>query len=246
MSGGQGNQSTLYLVDETAIEQKNDMFILLSTELQKHVKMINENFNYLERAIRTYNSRSNDDKIMVFRLAARCFNSGAAALRLARMGYYNQCLSLVRDLMEVTLLLDLFKREPSTISEWTNASERDRFRNFSPFNVRRRLEDFEKRSGITPFNRQHTYQIFCTYGTHASPESFVLISPDMMTRVGPFPDEGRLKAMIEEIVHHLTFAVIVFLSHLDENNDATVELMGEFYDCADIWANEFIRRKPTS
>lgn len=241
MSGGQRNRSNLYLVDETAIEHRQDEFILSSPVLQKHVAMINENLNCIERALRTYDHRSTDE-LIVLRLAARCFNSGAAALRLARMGYYNQCLSLVRDLMEVTLLLDLFERDPATISEWTNASEDGRFKKFSPIKVRLRLEEIEKQSGKTPLNRQPTYQRFCTYGTHASPESFVLISPDTMTKIGPFPDEDRLKVMIEEIVQHLTFAVIVFLSHLDD----AVELRGQFYDRADIWANEFIRGKPTS
>ncbi|WP_367718309.1 hypothetical protein AB2N04_08390 [Nitratireductor sp. GISD-1A_MAKvit] len=245
MSGGQRNRSSLYLVDETAIEQRHDEIILSSLALQKHVAMINASLDCLDRALRTYDHRSTDE-LIVLRLAARCFNSGAAALRLARMGYYNQCLSLVRDLLEVTLLLDLFERDASTISEWTRASEAERSSKFSPFQVRMRLEDIEKRIGKAPLNRKPTYQTFCTYGTHASPESFVLISPDMMTKIGPFPDEGRLKAMIEEIVQHLTFAVIVFLSHLDKEHHAAVELRVEYYDRADIWANEFIRGKQPS
>jgi hypothetical protein len=245
VSNEQRNRSNLYLVDETAIELHHDEFILSSPALQKHVAMINQSLNCLDSALRTHKHRSTDE-LMILRLAARCFNSGAAALRLARMGYYNQCLSLVRDLMEVTLLLDLFERDPSTISEWAKTSEHSRFKKFSPLKVRLRLEEIDKQGGRPPLNRKPTYQRFCTYGTHASPESFVLISPDMMTKIGPFPDEGRLRAMIEEIVQHLTFAVIVFLSHLDEENDDAVELRAQFYDRADIWANEFIRGKPTS
>lgn len=238
-------RANLYLVDETKIEQCHDEFIFASSALQKHVSMINSSLNCIDTALRTYDHRSRDE-LMVLRLAARCFNSGAAALRLARMGYYNQCLSLVRDLMEVTLLLDLFERDPSANSEWTEASEDNRLKKFSAIKVRLRLEELEKQGGKTPLNRQSTYRRFCTYGTHASPESFVLISPDMMTKIGPFPDEGRLKAMIEEIVQHLTFAVIVFLSHLDEKNDAAVGLRVGFYDRADIWANEFLRGQPSS
>jgi hypothetical protein len=240
VGSGPRSRASLYLVDEAAIEQRHDEFILSSPVLQKHVAMTNANLDCLDRALRTYSHRSIDE-LMVLRLAARCFNSGAAALRLARMGYYNQCLSLVRDLMEVTLLLDLFNRDPSTISEWTNASENGRLKKFSPVKVRLRLEDIEKKQGKPPLNRQPAYQRFCTYGAHASPESFRLISPDMQTKIGPFPDEGRLKAMIEEIVQHLTFAVIVFLSHLDEENDDAVELRARFYDCANRWADEFVR-----
>jgi hypothetical protein len=245
MSGRQSNRTNLYLVDESPIEHRHDQFILASSVLQKHVSMINLNIDCLDKALRIYEHRSTDE-LMVFRLAGRCLNSGAAALRLARMGYYNQCLSLVRDLMEVTLLLDLFERDPTTISEWTKAPEVERSKTFSAFQVRIRLEQIEELQGKAHLNRKPTYQRFCTYGTHASPESFVLISPDMMTKIGPFPDEGRLKAMIEEIVQHLTFAVIVFLSHLDEGNDDAVELRVKFYDQADIWANEFIRGTPNS
>lgn len=243
MSDARRNRENLYLVDETAIERRHDEFVVSSLPLQKHVTMINESLDCLDRALRAHNHRSTDE-LVVFRLAARCFNTGAAAVRLARMGYYNQCLSLVRDLMEVTLLLDLFKRVPPAISEWTQLSESDRTKKFSAFQVRMRLEDKETREGKAPVNRKRTYQRFCTYGTHASPESFVLISPDMMTQIGPFPDEVRLKTMIEEIVRHLAFAVIVFLSHLDNKTHGVMELKAEFYDRADIWANEFIRGNP--
>jgi hypothetical protein len=72
MSGGQRNRSNLYLVDETAIEHRHDEFILSSTVLQKHVAMINENLNCLDRALRTYDHRSTDE-LIVLRISDRCF-----------------------------------------------------------------------------------------------------------------------------------------------------------------------------
>lgn len=178
--------------------------------------------------------------MIVQRLAIRSFNSGAAALRLARSGYYNHCISLVRDIIETTLLLDLFKREPSTIFEWRTASAVDRDKNFSPVKVRRLLVDIDTRGGKAATRRDKTYKRFCTYGTHPSPESFVLITPNAMTQIGPFPDVSRMRAMVEEIVRHLTFATIVFASHL-KNDDATMaQLKMEFYNLAERWADEFL------
>lgn len=242
MDDNKNDRRSLYLVDESAIECAHDEMILASPALQKHIKMINLNLDCINQMLRTYAHKSTDE-LIVLRLAARCFNSGVAALRLARMGYYNQCLSLIRDLMEITLLLDLFAREPSTISNWTNASAAERDRKFGPFHVRVRLEEIEKREGKAPLDRRPVYKRFCTYGTHASPESFVLISPNSMTQIGPFPDEGRLTAMIEEIVQHLTFAVIVFLDHISNTDHGAMSLKAQFFDQADDWANEFIRGK---
>lgn len=202
---------SLYLVDETAIEQQHEAAILADPVLQKHVNMINLNLDFIDQLLRAYIHRSTDE-LMVQRLAVRCFNSGAAALRLARMGYYNQCLSLVRDIMEITLLLDLFKRDPASIKEWITLSPKERNRKFGACHVRMRLEEIDKKGEKTPRSLEQTYKQFCTYGTHASPESFVLISPNEMTQIGPFPDINRLKAMIEEIVRHLTLATNVFIT----------------------------------
>jgi hypothetical protein len=242
MNTNSGDARSLYLLDETAIEQEHDAAILADPVLQKHVKMINLNLDFIDQVLRAH-THSSTDELIVHRLTVRCFNSGAAALRLARMGYYNQCLSLIRDIMEVTLLLDLFRRDPATIKEWTTASADERNRKFGAYQVRMRLEEIEKKDGKTPLNRSQTYKRFCTYGTHASPESFVLISPNAMTQIGPFPDAGRLKAMIEEIVQHLTFATTVFIDHIESDDLNVLSLQAEFYDRAEDWANEFIRRK---
>lgn len=231
---------SLYLVNETAIVAQNDAAVLADVVLQKHVQMINRTLDFLDRSLRVHSHQS-DDELMVHRLAIRCFNSGAAALRLARCGYYNQCISMVRDIMESTLLLDLFKREPKAIAIWRTASSTDREKNFAPVKVRLRLEDLDKQDGVGPLRRDATYKRFSTYGAHASPEGFVLISPDTMTQIGPFPDAARMKAMVEEIVKYLTFAGVVFAGHLPQGNVASIKLRTSFYEAASQWSNEFLR-----
>lgn len=232
--------SSLYLVDESLIVAQNDAAVLADAALRKHIQMINRNLDFIDKVLRAHAHRS-DDELMVLRLAVRCFNSGAAALRLARCGYYSQCLALIRDIMESTLLLDLFKREPTTVARWRTASATDRERNFGPIKVRLELEKLDKQNGGSPLRRDITYKRFCTYGAHPSPEGFVLISPNMMTQIGPFPDTGRMKAMVEEIVQHLTFATIVFSSHIPNEDLALMQMKADFYSATNRWADEFIR-----
>ena len=115
MSDKSHNARSLYLVDETVIVAQNDAAVFADAALQKHVEMINRSLSLIDGALRMYAHQS-DDELMIHRLAIRCFNSGAASLRLARCGYYSQCVSVVRYIMESTLLLDLFKREPAKIT----------------------------------------------------------------------------------------------------------------------------------
>ena len=168
MSSDKSGARSLYLVHESAIEEQNDAAVLADPVLQKHIRMINLNLDFIDQVLRTH-THSSTDELMVLRLAVRCFNSGAAALRLARLGYYNQCLSLIRDIIETALLLDLFGREPSAIAEWYTISPDERQKKFGAIRVRLRLEKIEEREGKTPLSRAETYKRFCTYGTHASP-----------------------------------------------------------------------------
>jgi hypothetical protein len=201
--------------------------------------MINLDLDFIDQLLRVHSHKTTDE-LIVHRLAVRCFNSGAAALRLARSGYYQPCLSIIRDIMETTLLIDLFGREPNTIGEWTSVSEKERDRKFSPFKVRTKLEELDAQNGGRVLNRAQTYKRFCIYGTHPSPEGFALISPNMMTQIGPFPDEGRFKAMVEEIVLHLTFASIIFANFVDSEDPVVVRLQLEFFSRTDVWANKYL------
>lgn len=232
---------SLYLVDESAIVAQNDATVLADASLQKHVQMINRSLDFIEQALRVH-AHQTDDELMVHRLAIRCFNSGAAALQLARSGYYNQCVSLVRDIIESTLLLDLFKRDSIAVTEWRTASAAEREKKFGPVKVRLRLEELDRQDGNGPLRRDATYKRFSTYGAHPSPESFILISPNMMTQIGPFPDAARMKAMVEEIVKHLTFAAVIFGGHLPNDNVAGMRMRVDFYETANRWSDEFMRR----
>jgi hypothetical protein len=234
------DRRSLYLVDERLIEDQSDEFVLADADLRTHVQMINIDLNFIDELLRAHIHRTSDE-LIVHRLAVRCFNSGAAALQLARSGYYQPCIAIIRDIMETSLLLDLFSREPTVIGEWTRSTEKERDRKFSAYQVRLRLEVLDVRDSGRVLNRAQTYKRFCTYGTHPSPEGFSLISPNMMTQIGPFPDEGRLRAVIEEIALHLTFASIVIANFVDSEKAEVINLQVKFFTQTDIWANKYLR-----
>ena len=97
--------------------------------------MINANLNFIDQVLRATPHKSNDE-LIIQRLAVRCFNSGAASLRLARSGYYQPCLAIIRDIIETTMLLQLFAETPAAVGEWSAMTVTEREKKFSPYQVR--------------------------------------------------------------------------------------------------------------
>jgi hypothetical protein len=65
-------------------------------------------------------------------LAGRTLSNARAALRLLRFGFYDEALLLCRSMGEIANLLYLFFRSDVSLTEWRNASHKERLRHFSP------------------------------------------------------------------------------------------------------------------
>ena len=74
------------------------------------------------------------------RLCGRAYNLGYAANQLALIGLYDESLSLVRSLGELTNLIMLGVFDPPKIQEWVKADRKTRMDKFGPSKVRRMLE----------------------------------------------------------------------------------------------------------
>ena len=155
--------------------------------------------------LRIHQPHVGEDHLVLLRLGVRLFNSSAAAINLARCGYYQPAFTMVRDLMETELLLDLFSRNRDHFTDWRTLAERERMKRFGPAKVRKILDDLD---GLVERKREWAYSMLCSYAAHPTPDGWILISPNDMTQMGPFPDAGRLQAALEEIVRHLPVAVI--------------------------------------
>ena len=75
-------------------------------------------------------------------LCGRASSNGRAAMRLLRMGFYDESLVLSRNIGEIANLLFLFRMEGSALEEWQESGKR-----LSPGEVRRRLAGLTK---LTP------------------------------------------------------------------------------------------------
>lgn len=230
------SKDVIYLVDESQVEAAQDATIARGSELRDHVTMINCALDLISRLPIAYPHR-NTDELIVFRLMVRCFNSAASCLRLLRCGYYQPAFTMIRDLVETTFLLDLFKREPTRIGEWHSLPARERERHFSPLKVRERLDEL---SGFIGKRRAAAYKLLSTYAAHPTPEGFSTISPDWKTQVGPFPNEKFLTAGVQELVKHLTYAAVVSYDHADHDNAKVISAKSIFFSAFAQWQPKYM------
>jgi hypothetical protein len=99
-------------------------------------------------------------------MVCRAGGFGRAVLRLARFGFYDEALSLVRSLGEIANLLMLFHLDSAAMIDWKNSDFSARNRRFRPAQIRNRVL---QRSGHLPMS-QATYQRLCEVSTHPVPD----------------------------------------------------------------------------
>lgn len=73
-------------------------------------------------------------------LIGRCANYSMAAFRLARSGFYDEAITLIRSVGENTNLAFLFFRDATELQHWRQASHKERRKSFSPAAVRKKIE----------------------------------------------------------------------------------------------------------
>jgi hypothetical protein len=179
-------------------------------------------------------------ELNILRLGVRCFNSGASALRLLRCGYFQPAVVMIRDLLEVRCLMDLFVREPSALQDWLTMADRDRMKHFKPVRVRERLEKFDREKDTF---RQTAYSLFSEIAVHPSPNGHFLISPEHETRIGPFFDYDYFRPGIEELVSHLSSATAASCNLLRSNNVVAVQAKVKFVSQLTEWRKQYFSSK---
>lgn len=228
-----------FLVDEAIIVASHDRMIASDDELTRHLKMINLSLECLSR-LPEFHVERDEAELNVLRLGTRCFNSGASSLRLLRCGYFQPAVTMMRDLIEIYFLMDLFVKEPQSLNDWLYMDEKDRRRNFKPVRVRQRLDELD---GFTGKKRETAYNMFSQLAAHVNPNGHHLISPSNETRIGPFPDYSLFKAGMEELVTHLSFATVVFCNLLNSDNQAVLRTKEMFLSGLSGWKGEFFGSK---
>lgn len=163
-------------------------------------------------------------------LVIRGCSTTAAGIHLVTLRYYDEALSLARNVAETGNLLWLFAVDNSSITRWMEAERKDRLREFSPRAVR---EAIEKLDAPLPID-QSTYRKLSEVGTHVTPE----LRPQTHTD-GQRPMTGGIRfdpKAAELAVEHLALALCAVASGgcrvvpapaatFSRINDATVALI---------------------
>lgn len=99
-------------------------------------------------------------------LCGRAASNARAALRLMRLGFYDEALSLSRAMGETSNLFQLFATEGAALEEWSACSRQQRMQKFSPVKVRLRLA---KTTG--PIVTEARYAALSERSSHVQPET---------------------------------------------------------------------------
>ncbi len=228
-----------FLVDEVLIVASHDRMIASDTDLSRHLRLINTCLDCLSR-LPEFHKEVDYSELTVLRLGVRCFNSGASALRLFRCGYFQPAVTILRDLLEVRCLMDLFNKDPSSLHNWLSMTDKDRMKHFRPIRVRERLDELECGKQT---ERQSAYSLFSEIAAHANPNGHHLISPENMTRIGPFVDYRYFRPGIEELASHLSSATAAFCNLLEINDVAALRVKARFVTDLTQWRQQYFRAK---
>lgn len=247
MSESIGDQRPLaampkYLVDEILILQAHDRMVASDDDLRRHIELINGALECLSRLPESH-KEGDEKELAVLRLSVRCFNSGAGSIRLQRCGYFQPAMMLVRDLIEVSHLLNLFKKMPAELDEWLSLPEKERQRRFKPVAVRERLDKFD---GFKERKREKIYGMFNQLAAHPNPNGHHLISPDNITRIGPFIDYSRFKAGIEELATHVGNAAVCVCNLVRPNTLEALREKDVFLKNLHDWMSRYFRKTDDS
>lgn len=173
-----------------------------------------------------------DDELTIQYFAIRLFNTTAVSIKLALGGYIQQALSHIRDVVEVAFLLDYFRTYPEQIKVWRESDKKTRLLKFGPSLIRKALDarDVNKEQ-----KRKKAYDVLCEYATHATYHGFTLINKDGQGQVGPFVDEIKLRAWLQEVALRVLPAAELVGQHFPDGNEEVVVLYNAYSDQVQEW-----------
>lgn len=158
-------------------------------------------------------SHTDDEHVLMF-LGCRSLTSTLASLRLLLAGYYLQALAVQRDLLESTLLLQLFAVTPDAIGRWRTADARERLRDFGAGAIAKALAA----RGVP--TRYDVYTEFCELATHPSSASRILTWRRDLRRqaVGPFVESETAHKVLLHITLNCCDACNTILDALKDRD----------------------------
>jgi hypothetical protein len=222
--------------DEPRIEDEHDRIVGSNQELLDHLKLFHRSFECLNQCLRNHPYSDDAEALVIIRFMARVFNTAGACLKLVRAGYFQPAFAMVRDLLEIEFLADLFIRDREYLRRWISADAKVRKNEFKQVAVRDILDKFD---GNTQKKRAKAYALLSTHATHVDPDGFQIISPDSLTQIGPFPSEKIRVALFQELAKHLQFVCIHLLKLLDPSEPEILVAIGSLDQTLVEWRKKY-------
>jgi hypothetical protein len=227
---------------EEFIRSKSKEAVQKSDVLLHHLNMVAHSMNLIDHFARAYPHQS-DDQLVVQLLGIRLFNSMAGAVQDLMAGYYQNAVMQLRDILEVSFLLDYFYSDKTLIAAWKGCSESDRNKQFSAFKVRTTLDE---RDGFTEKKRMEHYQLLCSLGAHASFQGFELLRPIVGgdAHCGPYFADRALDSTLSELAKVAVGAADNFKMFFDLRGVPDLETQLHFMEAQSAWFEKFFGRRP--
>lgn len=140
-------------------------------------------------------------------LCGRTYNLGAAALQLTNSGYYDEALSLMRSIGEISNLISLSVVDKQAIQSWLTLDEKGRIARFSPSAVRKMIEAQPGGKNLMYADRDW-YSRFCETYTHVTPHTKPN-AHDPGSKVGGLFQASGLESCLQELSSVLGFVALI-------------------------------------
>jgi hypothetical protein len=220
---------------EESIRTESLALIAKRADLTDHLALVQEAMNVIW-AFTQEHIHSSDDELTFQFLGIRLFNAAAVSIKLALAGYYQKAFVHVRDILETYFLVDYLRSNPAKVEVWKKADKRQRAREFSPMKIR---EELDKRSGYVEGARKAAYDLISENASHATYRGFHLTTQGSLGKIGPFTDEVKLQAWLEEMAKRFGHAAIVLLSDFEGLDLRLDETRGHYLKVMNEWGRKY-------
>jgi hypothetical protein len=178
--------------------------IQANAALSDHWSLLSEAMNAIYAFTHDHVHGSENELTLQY-LGIRLFNAAGASVKLALSGYYQKAFDQVRDVIETYFLVDYLSTYPEKIDEWNRADKKKRISHFGPGFIRNALD---KRDGYTSGERKKIYDLISEFASHASFSGISLTTTGLgnIAQVGPFFDERKLAAWLQEMAMRMSHA----------------------------------------
>ena len=205
--------------------------------LSDHWNLVAEAMNAIYAFTHDHAHESENELTLQY-LGVRLFNAAGASVKLALSGYYQKALDHVRDVIETYFLVDYLSTYPEKIDEWKRADKKKRISHFGPGIIRSALD---KRDGHTSGQRKKIYDFISELASHASYSGISLTTtgPANMAQVGPFLDEKKLAAWLQEIAMRLSHAAVILASNPEGDDHQLLMTQKHYLDVVNKWWSKY-------